>query len=106
MCTALNLLASSMNGRFSPSESSFHSAPNRLEISELCIFGFSWAIFRLCPLDHTIKAFMGRFTRSAAAAAALLLFVLLLLLELLLLELVLLLLVLLLLLLLGVGTWV
>jgi hypothetical protein len=41
----------------------------------LCILGFSWAILRLCPLDQTIKAFMGRLTRSAAAfAAALLLF--------------------------------
>lgn len=55
----LNRLASSMNGLFSLSFSNFHSAPKRFEISELCIFGFSWAIFLLCPLDQTIKAFMG-----------------------------------------------
>lgn len=51
--------ASSMNGRFWPSVSSFHSAPNRFEISELCIFGLSWAILRRWPRDHTINAFMG-----------------------------------------------
>lgn len=49
-----------MKGRFSLSLSSFHSAPSRFEISELCIFGFSWAIFRRCPRDHTINAFIGR----------------------------------------------
>ena len=51
-----------MNGRLSVSESSFHSPPSRFEISELCIFGFSCAIFRRWPRDHTIKAFIGRFT--------------------------------------------
>jgi hypothetical protein len=55
----LNRLASSMNGLFSDSLNNFHSAPRRLEISELCIFGFSWAIFRRCPRDQTMKAFMG-----------------------------------------------
>lgn len=49
-----------MNGLFSISVSSFHSAPSLLEISELCIFGLSWAIFRRWPLDQTMKAFMGR----------------------------------------------
>ena len=38
----------------------FHSAPSLLEISELCILGFSCAIFRRCPLDQTMNAFMGR----------------------------------------------
>lgn len=56
----LNLFASSMKGRFSLSVSSFHSAPSLFEISELCIFGFSCAIFRRWPRDHTIKAFIGR----------------------------------------------
>lgn len=56
--------ASSMNGRLSVSERSFHSAPNLLEISELCIFGFSCAIFRRWPLDHTMNAFIGRLTWS------------------------------------------
>lgn len=54
-----------MKGLFSESDSNFHSAPRRLEISELCIFGFSRAIFLLWILDHTIKAFMGRFTCSS-----------------------------------------
>lgn len=49
-----------MKGRFSLSLSSFHSAPSLFDISELCIFGFSWAIFRRCPRDHTINAFIGR----------------------------------------------
>ena len=62
----LNLLASSMKGLLSRSESSFQSAPSRFEISELCIFGFSWAIFLLCPRDHTMKAFMGRLIWSPA----------------------------------------
>ena len=65
MCIALSRLASSMNGRFSSSVSSFHSAPSLLEISELCILGFSWAILRRWPLDHTMNAFMGRFTLSS-----------------------------------------
>ena len=56
----LNLFASSMKGRLSRSESNFQSAPSRFEISELCIFGFSWAIFRLWPRDQTMKAFIGR----------------------------------------------
>lgn len=56
----LSLLASSMKGLFCISESNFHSAPNLFDISELCIFGFSVAIFRRCPLDHTMKAFIGR----------------------------------------------
>ena len=64
MCTALSLLASSMNGLFSASDNNFHSAPSRLLISELCIFGFSWAILRRWPRDHTMKAFIGRFTLS------------------------------------------
>ena len=38
--------------------------PNLLEISELCIFGLSWAIFLRCPLDHTMNAFMGLFMWS------------------------------------------
>ena len=53
-----------MNGRFSVSLSSFHSAPSRFEISELCIFGFSCAILRRWPRDHTMNAFIGLFTRS------------------------------------------
>ncbi|GFS36914.1 hypothetical protein TNIN_286031 [Trichonephila inaurata madagascariensis] len=61
-CKALSRLASSMKGRFSASDSNFHSAPRRLEISELCILGFSWANLRLCPLDQTMKAFMGLLT--------------------------------------------
>ena len=60
MCWARSLLASSMYGRFSASDRSFHSAPRRLLISELCILGFSWAILRRWPRDHTMKAFMGR----------------------------------------------
>lgn len=67
-CSHLSLLASSMKGRFSLSLSSFHSAPSLFDISELCILGFSCAIFRLCPLDHTIKAFMGLFTCSFCRA--------------------------------------
>lgn len=63
---ARSLLASSINGRFSASDNNFHSAPSLLLISELCIFGFSWAIFRLWPRDHTMKAFIGRFTLSAS----------------------------------------
>ena len=34
--------------------------PSRLEISELCIFGLSWAILRRWRRDQTMKAFMGR----------------------------------------------
>lgn len=63
----LSLLASSMNGRFCPSVNNFHSAPNRFDISELCIFGLSCAIFRRCPLDQTINAFIGRFICSDCA---------------------------------------
>ena len=55
----LSLLASSMKGLFSISVNIFHSAPSRLDISELCIFGLSWAILRRCPLDQTINAFIG-----------------------------------------------
>ena len=55
----LSLLASSMKGLFSTSVSIFHSAPSRLEISELCIFGLSCAILRRWPLDQTMNAFMG-----------------------------------------------
>lgn len=55
----LNRLASSMKGLLSASVKSFQSAPRRLEISELCILGFSWAIFLRCPLDQTMNAFMG-----------------------------------------------
>lgn len=58
--TYRNRFASSMNGRFCPSVSNFHSAPKRFDISELCIFGLSWAILRRCPRDQTMKAFMGR----------------------------------------------
>lgn len=43
----LSLLASSMKGLFSPSNNNFHSAPNLLLISELCILGLSCAIFLL-----------------------------------------------------------
>lgn len=53
MVSYLNLFASSIKGRFCDSVSSFHSAPSLLEISELCIFGFSTAIFRLWPRDQT-----------------------------------------------------
>lgn len=55
----LSLLASSMKGLFSVSVRSFHSAPSRLDISELCILGLSWAILRRCPLDQTMNAFIG-----------------------------------------------
>ena len=76
MWRARSRFASSINGRFSASLNIFHSAPlvknnknireishitlfgaksrnspRRLLISELCIFGFSWANFRLCPRD-------------------------------------------------------
>ncbi len=64
MCIARSRFASSMNGLFSDSVKSFHSAPNRLLISELCIFGFSWAIFRRCARDQTMNAFIGRLTWS------------------------------------------
>ena len=64
MCNARNRLASSMKGRFSVSDKVFHSEPSLLEISELCILGFSCAIFRLWPRDHTMNAFIGRLTRS------------------------------------------
>lgn len=64
MCIARSRFASSMNGLFSDSVKSFHSAPNRLLISELCILGFSWAIFRRCARDHTMNAFIGRLTWS------------------------------------------
>ena len=63
-CSYLSLFASSINGLFSISVKSFHSAPNLFDISELCILGFSWAIFLRCPLDHTINAFMGLFMWS------------------------------------------
>ncbi len=66
MCSALSLFASSMKGRFSSSLNFFHSLPSRLLISELCILGLSWAILRLWPRDHTMKAFIGRLTWSAA----------------------------------------
>ena len=33
--------------------------PSRLEISELCILGLSWAILRRWPLDQTMNAFIG-----------------------------------------------
>ena len=62
MCRARSLFASSMKGRFSVSVNNFHSPPSLLLISLLCILGFSWAIFRLWPLDHTMKAFIGLFT--------------------------------------------
>ena len=38
--------------------------PSLLLISELCILGFSWAIFLLCPLDQTMNAFIGLFILS------------------------------------------
>lgn len=60
----LKRFASSIKGRFWHSVNSFHSAPSRFDISELCIFGLSWAIFRLWPRDQTINAFMGRFMWS------------------------------------------
>lgn len=68
MCIARKRLASSMNGLFSLSVRSFQSAPRRLLISELCILGFSWAIFLRWPRDQTMKAFIGRFTRSWSLA--------------------------------------
>ena len=55
----LKRLASSMKGLLSPSVSNFQSAPSRLEISELCILGFSCAIFLRWPRDQTMKAFIG-----------------------------------------------
>lgn len=60
----LKRFASSMNGRFWHSVNSFHSAPSRFDISELCIFGLSCAIFRRWPRDQTIKAFIGLFIWS------------------------------------------
>ncbi|KAH9391329.1 hypothetical protein TYRP_006932 [Tyrophagus putrescentiae] len=51
--SARSRFASSMKGRFSDSVSCFQSAPSRLLISLLCIFGFSWAILRRCPRDQT-----------------------------------------------------
>jgi hypothetical protein len=60
MCFARILFASSMNGRFSDSVNVFHSDPSRFEISELCIFGFSCAIWRRFMRDQTMKAFIGR----------------------------------------------
>lgn len=66
-----------MNGLFSDSERSFHCAPRRLEISELCILGLSEAIFLRCPRDHTINAFIGRFTLSVFEFLLLLLLLLL-----------------------------
>lgn len=68
MCRALSLLASSMKGLFSDSVRCFHSVPSRLLISELCILGFSRAIFLLWALDHTMKAFMGRLTCTSPVA--------------------------------------
>jgi hypothetical protein len=59
MCFARILFASSMNGRFSDSVSVFHSDPSRFEISELCILGFSCAIWRRFIRDQTMKAFIG-----------------------------------------------
>jgi hypothetical protein len=60
MWTARSRFASSMNGLFCISVSSFHSAPNLFEISELCILGLSTAILRLWMRDQTMKAFIGR----------------------------------------------
>lgn len=51
----LRRFASSMNGRFWDSVRSFHSAPSRFDISELCILGFSTAILRLWPRLHTLR---------------------------------------------------
>ena len=48
-----------MKGLLSTSVRSFQSAPSRLEISELCILGFSCAIFLRWPRDQTMKAFIG-----------------------------------------------
>ena len=63
MCAARSRFASSMNGRLSASERRFHSAPSRLEISELCILGLSSAMRRRWPRDHTMNAFIGRLMR-------------------------------------------
>lgn len=60
-------LASSIKGRFSASDKARHSLPSRLEISELCIFGFCCAIFRRCPRDQTMNAFIGRLTCSPSS---------------------------------------
>ncbi len=70
MWTARSLLASSIKGRLSISDNTFHSVPSLFEISELCIFGFSWSIFLRCPRDQTIKAFIGLFTLSCSFFAA------------------------------------
>ena len=69
MCASRSLLASSMKGRLSSSESAFHWVPSLLEISELCIFGFSSAIFFLIFLDQTMKAFMGLLTLSSSSTS-------------------------------------
>lgn len=67
--TYLSRFASSINGLFSPSVNSFHCAPRFFDISELCILGLSCAIFRRCPRDHTMKAFIGRLMCSLPGAA-------------------------------------
>ena len=55
----LKRLASSIKGLLSASVKSFQSAPSLLDISELCILGFSCAIFLRWPRDQTMKAFIG-----------------------------------------------
>ena len=76
MCCARILLASSMNGLLSVSESSFHSEPRRFDISELCILGLSWAICRRFIRDQTMKAFIGRLMCSPPCSTLLLLLLL------------------------------
>ena len=62
MCSALSRFASSIKGCLSRSANSFQRVPRRRLISELCILGFSVAIFRRWPRDKTMNAFMGRLT--------------------------------------------
>lgn len=44
-----------------------NNSPSRLEISELCIFGLSWAILRRCSRDQTMNAFIGRLMCCSSA---------------------------------------
>lgn len=60
MCCSRIFLASSMYGRFSVSDSAFHSAPSFLLSSELCILGFSCANSLRLSFDQTMNAFIGR----------------------------------------------
>ena len=68
MCASRSFFASSMYGLFSSSDSAFHCVPSRLLISELCIFGFSSAIFFLILRDQTMNAFIGLLTLSSSSS--------------------------------------